>query len=337
MTKIDPEDCLTEFSLLAGGADCSRRAALSGSGSNISRPGTLDPLKDSIEEIGVIHPVILMKSAESYKIICGHRRIKICKLLGLSEIPARVSDSELDPQTRLALNLTENRSHRSYSDIEKGRIIHKLVSAGVSEEIIIRKYMPILGLERSKKLYQEFFRIQDLETGLQNLLHELNVPFRIFSPLLHWSSHCRNAALTLFSKVRPGINKWRELLELTDEIARIKNILPGDIFRWGEIQSILAQHDLQAHEKYDQIVQTLTPWRYPVLNALRKKIAHEVDQLSLGPRTKIRIQESFESEEIKIEIKARDQKSLAQEVEQLENATRSDAMGELLRILKRLK
>jgi ParB/Sulfiredoxin domain len=337
LTKIDPEDCLTEFSLLPGGADCSRRAALSGSGSNISRPGTLSPLKDSIEEIGVIHPVTLMKSADRYQIICGHRRVKYCKMLGLSEIPARVTDTNLDPQTRLTLNLMENRSHRSYSDIEKGRIIDKLVRAGVSGEMIIRKYMPIMGLERSKKLYLEFSRVQGLETGLQNLLHELNVPLRIFSPLLEWSDPCRESAQNLFSTIRPGINKWRELLELAEEIARIENKLPGDILGREDIQSLLFQSDLQTHEKYDQIVKALTPWRYPMLNDLRKKIAGELDQLPLGPRTKIRIQESFESEEIKIEIKSRDQKSLVHEVEQLASAARSVAMGELLRILKELR
>ena len=70
---------------------------------------------------------------------------------------------------------------------------------------------------------------------------------------------------------------------------------------------------------------------------MRKKIARAQDQLSLGPRTKIRIQESFETEEIKIEIKGRDQKSLVDEVEKLANATKSRAMEELLRILRELK
>lgn len=315
LTNIDLEDCLTDFLLSP-------------------EP---DSLKDSIKEIGVINPVTLMKSADRWKIICGHRRVKICQTLGLSEIPACATDSDLDPETMLALNLTENRSHRSYSDIEKGRIIDKLVNAGGSGKIIIRKYMPIIGVERSKKLFQEFSRIPCLETGLQNLLHELNVPLRIFSPLLEWSLPCRDAAQKLFSDVRPGINKWRELLELAEEIARIENKLPGEIFRREEIESILAQTNLQVHEKYDQILKFMTALRYPVLTDLRKKIAQALDQLSLGPRTKIRIQESLETEEIKIEIKGRDQKSLIDEVERLAIATRSDAMGELLRILRELK
>ena len=315
LTEIDMEDRFTDFSLSP----------------------LPDALKDSIEAIGIVNPVVLMKSADRWKIICGHRRLAICQVLGFAKIPARVADSDLDPETLLALNLTENRSHRLYSDIEKGRIIHKLAGSGVSEENIIRKYMPIMGLQRSKKLFQEYSRVHSLQIGLQHLLHELNVPLRIFSPLLQWSAPCRDAAETLFSSVRPGINKWRELLELAEEIARIENKSPGDILRREEIQSLLAQNDLQAHEKYDQIMQTMTPWRFPVLTELKKKIARAQDQLSLGSRTKIRIQESFEMEEIKIEIKGRDPKSLIDEVEKLAHATKSPAMEELLRILRELK
>ena len=315
LTNIDPDDRLTDYSL----------------------DPAPDALKESIEAIGVIHPVILCKSADRYNIICGHRRVTTAQTLGLKEIPARVTDRELDAQTRLAFNLTENRAHRTYSDIEKGLIIHKLAEAGVSRENIIQKYMPILDLERSKKLYQEFSGIPCLEISLQTLLNEMNVPLRVFSRFLKWSGPCRDSAEKLFATLRPGINKWRELLELAEEIARIENKLPGEIFRREEIQTLLAQNDLQAHEKYDQIVQTLTPLRYPVLTDLRIKIARALDRLSLGPRTKIRIQESFESEEIKIEIKGRDPKSLTHEVEKLATAARSPAMEELLRILRQLK
>lgn len=320
LVKIDSEDRLTDFSLRAEGAEC-----------------TPDALQDSIDAIGVIHPVILHETTGGYQIISGHRRVDIAKTLGFKEIPARVTESDLRPETFLALNLMENRSHRTYSDIEKGRIIHKLVEAGVSEKMIIEKYMPILGFARSKKIFQDFSCVPCFSTDLQVLLHEMNVPIRVFACLQKWSVSNRDTALKLFSVLRPGVNKWRELLELAEEIARIENTSPGDIFRLEEIQNTLAQTGIQTHEKYDQVMQSLTPLRYPVMHDLKVKIARVLDQLSLGPRTKIRMHESFESEEIKIEIKGRDQKSLNEEAEQLANAVKSPAMEELLRILRRLE
>lgn len=294
-------------------------------------------LKASIQEICVIHPIVLAKSGDRLRIICGHRRVTACESLGLTEIPALVAESDLDDETMLMLNLTENHAHRTFSDIEKGRILNKLAGADVSEDIIIRKYMPLMGLERSKKMYQELSRVDRLNPALQKLLHELNVPLRVFSSLIQWDEPSRDAAEKLFAVLRPGINKWRELLELVEETAAIENQSPAELLHREEIQSNLAQNGLQAHEKYDRIVQTITPWRYPALSDLRKKIAQTLDKLPLGPRTKIRIQESFETEDIKIEIKGRDQKSLVDEVEKLERASRSEAMGELMRILRELK
>ena len=104
-----------------------------------------------------------------------------------------------------------------------------------------------------------------------------------------------------------------------------------------EVQNLLAATDLSPHEKYDRIIQTLTPWRYPTLSALRKKIAHTLDKLPLGQHTKIRIQESFETEDIKIEIRGRSQKALIDELEKLNRAARSEAMAELMRILRELR
>ena len=45
-------------------------------------------LKQSIEEIGVIHPVTLVPLGKSFRIVCGHKRIKIVSQLKIIEIPA---------------------------------------------------------------------------------------------------------------------------------------------------------------------------------------------------------------------------------------------------------
>jgi ParB-like nuclease family protein len=311
---LDRQDSLTDFSLSP----------------------TPDSLTASVQAIGVIHPVILTPTGDRFRIVCGHRRVSVAKALGLAEIPALIAPFDLDNETRLTLNLTENRAHRTFSDIEKGRTLNKLVGAGVSEAVVIEKYMPLLGLERSKKLYRDLSAIEGFRPSLQQLWHELNAPLRVFSALLSWDAPGRDAVENLLSTLRPGINKCRDLLELVEEIARIENISCAELLRRKEIQSVLSASDLSPHEKYDRILQTLTPLRYPMLSALRKKIAQTLDRLTLGPETKIRIQESFETEEIKIEIRGRGQKSLISEIDKLASASRSEAMGELLRILREL-
>ena len=54
----------------------------------------LQRLRSSIEEIGLIQPVLLREKGDRYQIVCGFRRISIFHELGNSEIEARVFEKK---------------------------------------------------------------------------------------------------------------------------------------------------------------------------------------------------------------------------------------------------
>ena len=62
------------------------------------------PLQKSIEEVGVIHPVTLVPLGNRFRIVCGHRRIKISSLLDIKEILAKILDPAMDDELMLMLN-----------------------------------------------------------------------------------------------------------------------------------------------------------------------------------------------------------------------------------------
>ena len=58
---------------------------------------SLEDLKESISERGVLQPVIVRRKAGRYELVAGERRLKAAKLAKLKSIPAivkQVSDSE---------------------------------------------------------------------------------------------------------------------------------------------------------------------------------------------------------------------------------------------------
>jgi ParB-like chromosome segregation protein Spo0J len=61
----------------------------------------LQRLRSSIEETGLIQPVLLRKRLDRYQIICGFRRISIMKELERSEIECRVFDENERDEFRL--------------------------------------------------------------------------------------------------------------------------------------------------------------------------------------------------------------------------------------------
>ena len=94
-------------------------------------------------------------------------------------------------EEKLAFNLNEN--IRKYSDIEKAKILHKLKHAGSSDNKIIEKYMPVLGLEHSKKLLHDFLEVGKFNDNFQNLLHDLKTPLRVLTPMFRWNIDSQGA------------------------------------------------------------------------------------------------------------------------------------------------
>ena len=77
----------------------------------------------------------------------------------------------------------------------------------------------------------------------------MNVPLRTFSVFFRWDTESAMAAERFFSVLRPGINKWRDLLEWIDEISTRDEITPFDLFGLPELQSALNQNDLAPNDQ----------------------------------------------------------------------------------------
>ncbi len=84
----------------------------------------LRALADSIEEHGVLQPIVVTKEGDKYKIVAGERRWRAAKLAGLDEIPALVRT--VDAQNRLELSIIENAQREDLNAIELATAYVKL-------------------------------------------------------------------------------------------------------------------------------------------------------------------------------------------------------------------
>lgn len=311
MTDIDRENRLTDFSFDPAGCP--------------------EKLLDSAKEIGIRHPISICSEIKPYKIISGHKRVQAAVKAGLTHIPAFLV---ADMKNALALNLKENFALRHYSDIEKGCVLNKLVEEGIQEDTIIDQYMPLLELERSKKIFQNLLAVKKIRSGLQKLLHQFKVPAKVFQVFYVWNTEDQEAAEKLFSKTRPGVNKWRNLLELTEEISRRDSISPKDILTAPATMDVLNDNNLTPPQKYDRIHPALQQKRYPALSDLKKRTARALDEMKLDDKTRFKYQEAFESDEMQLELKFRDERELSQQVEKIFYALQSGSVEKLINVIK---
>ena len=311
LSEIDLHDRLTDFSLNPNGCP--------------------EKLLDSVKEVGIRHPISICSTNKPYKIISGHKRVQATIKAGLTSIPAFFVPTMDDA---LVTNLKENFALRHYSDIEKGCILNKLISEGFEEDTIIDLYMPLLELERSKKIFQDLILVEKIGSELQKLLHRSNVPVKVFQVFFLWDNENQEAAEKFFAATRPGINKWRDLLELIEEISRRDEISPKDIFFASATIETLKDKSLTPPQKYDRVHQALQQKRYPVLSDLKKQVLRALDEMKLDDKTRLKYDDAFESDEMKLELKFRDERELSQQVEKIFHALQSGAVNKVVKIIK---
>lgn len=85
----------------------------------------LRSLAQSITENGLLQPVTVRKENGIFYLIAGERRLRACKLAGLKEIPAIISDCE--PEDSAVLALLENVQRRDLHMFEQANAIVNLM------------------------------------------------------------------------------------------------------------------------------------------------------------------------------------------------------------------
>ncbi len=104
----------------------------------------MESLISSIQEHGILQPIIVRPANKGYKIIAGERRWRAATQLGITEIPAIIKNA--DSLKTIELALVENIQREDLNPIEKATTFSELkTNFGLTQEQIATK----VGQERS--------------------------------------------------------------------------------------------------------------------------------------------------------------------------------------------
>ncbi|MBO6233374.1 MAG: ParB/RepB/Spo0J family partition protein [Clostridia bacterium] len=116
----------------------------------------LEELANSIQEYGLIQPIVVTKQDDYYQIIAGERRWRASKLAGLTEIPAIIRENDTRKNAEIAL--IENIQREDLNPYEKAVGIKNLmVDYGLRQEDVAKK------LGKSRSAVANSVRILNLE------------------------------------------------------------------------------------------------------------------------------------------------------------------------------
>lgn len=98
----------------------------------------LRELAHSIQEVGLIQPLVVRRKKEGWELIAGERRLRACKMAGLKEVPAVIM--EVDEGQAAAVSLIENIQRKDLSYLEEARAYARLIGEfGLTQEEVAEK------------------------------------------------------------------------------------------------------------------------------------------------------------------------------------------------------
>lgn len=82
-------------------------------------------LADSIQEHGLIQPIVLRKAGKGYEIVAGERRWRACRKAGLKEVPCIIK--ELNDEENMLIAIIENMQREDLNPIEEAEGLNQMI------------------------------------------------------------------------------------------------------------------------------------------------------------------------------------------------------------------
>lgn len=137
----------------------------------------IEELAVTIEEHGLLQPIVVRKQGTGYEIIAGERRYRAVRSLGWETIPAIVK--EMTDETTASLALIENLQREDLTPIEEAEAYERLLALqDITQEVLARK------LGRSQSAIANKLRLLRLPTDVREALKQRTITERHARALL---------------------------------------------------------------------------------------------------------------------------------------------------------
>jgi hypothetical protein len=293
-------------------------------------PGNLseDDIK-SLEQNGILIPILLqVVPGKKYRIIDGFKRISWLTSNNTASdqkqqetpIPCFILPESMPEREATNIRLeTLSTSSDNFSGIQIGRVLKQFQDSDFTTEEIAAQVLPRLGLKPSARLVRQLL-------DLHNVLKTMTLPESLLQlgsedllPLLKFSQSALPDLAALSERMEVGGKKWRNLLQVLDEVSRLREISANEVLKLPEILEIIGRSSLQAPVRYRLLKQQLDTWRYPELSDLRQRFEQGRQRLNLSPRITLESDPYFENDDLTLSFKIRSVQELRKHLKVLAN------------------
>jgi ParB family chromosome partitioning protein len=296
----------------------------------------MQALQRSVARVGVLTPLHLRQPSDQalLQVVCGSKRILACQQTGHTNVPALVyGAAELSAQQAFLLALYDNLGCRALNAVEKGRILLRLQHFGYQPEALLQEFCALLDLPPRAETLEAYGRLAVLEDSLQAAVVEGALPLETALWLDTYTAEDRQALLDLFTGLRVGSTRARELATYIDEVCQRDAGTPAGLLHALGVPAILTAAQLSGPQKLESVRRVLRQARFPQLSTYEQRFQEAARRLRLPPQISLRPPPYFEGQQYQVTLSFGQRQELQQYAQRLLDAAQHEALDALLELL----
>ncbi len=262
--------------------------------------GNSGRLERSIRTVGVINPPIVAPGADGFIVVCGWRRLQVCRRLSDKRFFVLIDETSGD-RTLFRKAVEENAVVRPFNELEKAWVLAKFKGFGMEESELIKDINPLLGLASAKWALDNYLSFYELEPEVQVVVMEKNLPRQALTALSELGEEERKEILPLLEPL--GGNKIRELCEDLYDVAKRGGVSGSEVMRKREIREVLRMDQMSPVQKSEKIRLILKALRYPEYYSWKRRVEETLNNIGWPEDIDFIPSEYFEENDISIKMK----------------------------------
>jgi len=270
-----------------------------------------DRLVSSVREQGLLQPITVAAEGKNYIVIDGHKRLAVLKNLKIKTAVCCVVEKPAMTE-RLLAALTLNQGSR-FADMELCRILDRAENEfGFSENEIVKRIMPLLGLTPSTKVLRQYQAVAKLPRNIFDLVCSGQMPFYGVVGLAKFKKEDQDyLARNILKKIRPSASQMTHLCEWWLDLTQIRKEPLRGLLQKSRISPQLKQADVRMRtDLYYKAVRAL---RCPALASREAAFRNAVKEILKGDKSlELRAPENFEQEGLFLQAHIRNSRGIEQ-------------------------
>jgi ParB family transcriptional regulator, chromosome partitioning protein len=288
----------------------------------------IESLSISIKNAGLINPPIIIGKKSKYSVVSGFRRIRSAEKLGWKEFPARVLDPETGRFECAKLAVTDNLLQRPLNLIETSRC-YRLLSEFLGKEELLRE-ASVMGLSENPGLIEKTMRLSGLPPFIQNCVISETISLGMALQLGELDFETGIAFAQIFDKLKPSLNKQREIFSLSCEIALRENIPVLILMKEDNFRNIISDENSDRNKKIRELRHFLKKRRFPNILTAEQGFEKKVKKLGLTEGIKLIPPAGFEGNTFILSMEFKKASEFDEQVECLKRVIDNPLLAEIL-------